>query len=146
MKIKTDIHAGACYTTAQGCYDQRDFWKEQARNMEMYAKGQQSTAGLYVSPYPPKGYSGSWAGQQVTNAPMTIECINTATGQPVTPPTKPPTTPPTTGTGGWVGGVYYPDRSGVCTGNVVTPPTTPPSGGWVGGIYYPDRSGVCSAA
>jgi hypothetical protein len=145
MKIKTDIRAGACYTTAEGCYDQRDFWKEQSRNMELYAKGQQSAAGLYISAYPPKGYSGSWAGQQVSNAPMTIECINTATGQPVNPPTKPTTPPPTTG-GGWVGGVYYADMSGWCsTGTIPTPPPTT-GGGWVGGVFYPDRSGVCSAA
>ncbi len=55
--------------------------------------------------------------------------------------------------GGYVNGVWYPDRSGVCGG--VTPPTpippvptptppTPPSGGgFIGGVWYPDRSGVC---
>ena len=51
--------------------------------------------------------------------------------------------------GGYVNGVYYPDRSGVCGG--VTPPTPvppvppyPPSGGgYVGGVWYADRSGVC---
>jgi hypothetical protein len=145
MKIKTDIRAGACYTTESGCYDQRDFWKEQASKMELYAKGEASRSGLYVSPYPPKGYSGYWGTEYYKSAPLTIECINTTTGQPVTPPPTPPTTPPTTGTGGWVGGSYYPDLSYVCSGGL--PPTQPPTsgGGYVGGVYYPDRSGVCGA-
>jgi hypothetical protein len=52
--------------------------------------------------------------------------------------------------GGYVNGVWYPDRSGVCAGT--TPPgtvppggTNPPSqgGGYIGGIWYPDKSGVC---
>jgi hypothetical protein len=57
-------------------------------------------------------------------------------------PTTSPTYP-TTG-GGYVNGVYYPDKSGVC-GTSPTPPTTPPTtgGGYVNGVYYPDRSGVC---
>jgi hypothetical protein len=59
-------------------------------------------------------------------------------------------------TGGYVGGVWYPDQSGVCGGTVPpVPPTpyppyppyppTPPStgGGYVGGIWYPDKSGAC---
>jgi hypothetical protein len=54
--------------------------------------------------------------------------------------------------GGYVNGVWYPDRSGVC-GGVVPPyppvppnPPVPPSptgGGYVNGVWYPDRSGVC---
>jgi hypothetical protein len=52
--------------------------------------------------------------------------------------------------GGYVNGVWYPDRSGVC-GLVVppvppaspNPPVTPSGGGYVGGVYYSDRSGVC---
>ncbi len=57
------------------------------------------------------------------------------------------------GQGGWVGGVWYPDMSGVCgpvtpptpTPPTPTPPTpTPPTGGgWVGGVWYADRSGIC---
>jgi hypothetical protein len=55
--------------------------------------------------------------------------------------------PPATGSGGYVGGVYYPDKSGVCGGSV-PPPTTPKpptttGGGYVGGVYFPDKSGVC---
>ena len=150
MNIKTDLRAGACYTTESGCYAQRDFWKAQEGKMELYAKGG-SSSGLYVSPNPPKGYAGYWGGQYVSNAPMSLECIDPATGKPVVPPTTPPpTTPPTTPppTGGWVGGVYYPDYSGYCATVTVPPttPTTPPSGGFVGGVYYPDRSGVCAAA
>ncbi|MFN2195789.1 MAG: hypothetical protein ACK2UW_06660 [Anaerolineales bacterium] len=175
MIIKTNLRAGACYTTDQGCYNQRDFWKEQANKMEDYALGEGSKSGLYISPYPPQGYSGKWGTQTVQNAPMTIECINTSTGQPVNPPVTPPTTPsypitgpgtggvvggmyypdnsyicngsvPPTSGGGLVGGVYYPDRSYVCSGTTTPPTTTPPGGGLVGGVYYPDRSGVCSAA
>jgi hypothetical protein len=59
--------------------------------------------------------------------------------------------------GGYVNGVWYPDRSGVCGGP--TPPVPPPyppyppvppyppappsGGGYVGGVWYSDRSGVC---
>lgn len=147
MNIKTDLRAGACYTTESGCYDQRDFWKEQEGKMELYAKGSGSSSGLYVSAYPPKGYTGYWKGVYVSNAPMTIECIDPATGKPVVPTTPPPTTPPPTTGGGYVAGVWYPDSSGVCNPGTVPPPTTtpPPTGGWVGGVYYPDRSGVCGA-
>jgi hypothetical protein len=56
----------------------------------------------------------------------------------------------TTG-GGYVNGTWYPDMSGYCTGETVTPtppPTTPPpptgSGGWVSGVWYPDMSGYCA--
>ncbi len=54
--------------------------------------------------------------------------------------------------GGYVNGVWYPDKSGVCGGTVPpqptppTPPTpTPPpsGGGWVNGVWYPDKSGYC---
>ena len=47
--------------------------------------------------------------------------------------------------GGYVNGVYYPDKSGVCGTNPTTPttPTTPTGGGYVNGVYYPDKSGVC---
>ncbi|MFN2127136.1 MAG: hypothetical protein ACK2TU_04690 [Anaerolineales bacterium] len=49
--------------------------------------------------------------------------------------------------GGYVNGVYYPDKSGVC-GSSTTPPTLPTQpptsgGGYVGGVYYPDKSGAC---
>lgn len=62
---------------------------------------------------------------------------------PCPPSTTPPTVPPTSG-GGWVNGVFFPDKSGVC-GASPTPPTTPPTtgGGWVNGQFFPDRSGVC---
>lgn len=49
------------------------------------------------------------------------------------------TTTPTTG-GGYVNGVYYPDQSGVCGGTTPSPTT---GGGTIGGVYYPDKSGVC---
>jgi hypothetical protein len=53
--------------------------------------------------------------------------------------------------GGYVGGVYYPDMSGVCGTSGGYPPvpptgpTTPPTtgGGYVGGVWYPDMSGTC---
>ena len=51
--------------------------------------------------------------------------------------------------GGWVGGVWVPDQSGVCGGSTTPPTPTPPieppveGGGWVGGVWYPDKSGVC---
>jgi hypothetical protein len=51
--------------------------------------------------------------------------------------------------GGYVNGVWYPDRSGVCGGTTPpapvppTPPTPSTGGGYVGGVWYPDRSGVC---
>ena len=50
--------------------------------------------------------------------------------------------------GGYVNGVWYPDRSGVC-GGVVPPqppvpnPVPPYGGGYVNGVWYPDSSGVC---
>ncbi len=53
------------------------------------------------------------------------------------------------GDGGYVNGVWYPDRSGVCGGFVPQPlppqplPPVPSGGGYVGGVWYPDRSGVC---
>lgn len=56
------------------------------------------------------------------------------------------------GGGGWVNGVWYADKSGVCGGYVPPVPPTPPGplpvpppsgGGYVGGVWYPDRSGVC---
>jgi hypothetical protein len=49
--------------------------------------------------------------------------------------------------GGWIGGVWYPDKSGVCGSSSGTPdpgPTPPVSGGgWIGGVWYPDKSGTC---
>ncbi|MBP1694724.1 MAG: hypothetical protein H6Q37_2607 [Chloroflexi bacterium] len=51
--------------------------------------------------------------------------------------------------GGYVNGVWYPDRSGECGGTVpptTTPPTTTPpttGGGYVNGVWYPDQSGSC---
>jgi hypothetical protein len=49
------------------------------------------------------------------------------------------TTPPPSG-GGYVNGVYYPDKSGVC-GSSSSGSTT--GGGYVNGVYYPDKSGYC---
>ncbi len=54
--------------------------------------------------------------------------------------------------GGYVNGVWYPDRSGICGGYVPQPnppqpyppspyPTT--GGGYVDGVWVADRSGVC---
>ena len=49
--------------------------------------------------------------------------------------------------GGYVDGVYYQDKSGVCGGT--TPPPTPEpvpltnGGGYVNGVWYPDQSGTC---
>lgn len=53
--------------------------------------------------------------------------------------------PPSGSGGGYVNGVYYPDKSGVCGGTVYPSPAPPPTtgGGYVGGVYYPDKSGVC---
>ena len=52
--------------------------------------------------------------------------------------------------GGYIGGVWYPDMSGVCGGATAPPGTVPPvqpppsqGGGWVGGVWFPDQSGVC---
>lgn len=56
--------------------------------------------------------------------------------------------------GGWVNGVYYADKSGVCGGYTPQPqpqpqpwPTPQPQpggrGGYVGGVWYSDRSGIC---
>ncbi len=42
--------------------------------------------------------------------------------------------------GGYVNGVYYPDKSGVC-GSSTSGGTT--GGGYVNGVYYPDKSGYC---
>ena len=42
--------------------------------------------------------------------------------------------------GGWVDGVWYPDKSGVCGGSTPQPPS---GGGWVDGVWYPDKSGSC---
>ena len=52
------------------------------------------------------------------------------------------------GVGGYINGVFYPDRSGVCGGTVTPPTPQPPTnpiggGGFVGGAFYPDRSGTC---
>ena len=54
--------------------------------------------------------------------------------------------------GGYVNGVYYADKSGVC-GIAQQPPYVPPyvppnnpqpsGGGYVGGVWYADRSGIC---
>lgn len=56
--------------------------------------------------------------------------------------------------GGWVNGVWYADKSGVCAGLPVPQPQPlpdpmpqpiPPTqgGGWVNGVWYSDRSGIC---
>ena len=55
--------------------------------------------------------------------------------------------------GGYVNGVWYPDRSGVCGGAgppvppappvPPVPPISPSGGGYVNGVWYADRSGVC---
>jgi hypothetical protein len=47
--------------------------------------------------------------------------------------------------GGYVNGVYYPEKSGVCGGSTTpTTPTTPTTGGgYVNGVWYADKSGVC---
>jgi hypothetical protein len=47
--------------------------------------------------------------------------------------------------GGYVNGVYYADKSGVCGTGTLPPTTTPPTtgGGHVNGVYYPDKSGIC---
>lgn len=144
MKLRTNLRAGAncAYKNEDQCKVDREFWKTQAYNMELYANGRGSLKDVYVSPNPPQGFTGFWAGKYITNAPMTIECKPSST--------TPPTTLPG---GGYVGNIYYPDMSGVCTttGQIPTPtpipPTTgqPPSGGYVGGVFYPDVSGICAA-
>ena len=54
--------------------------------------------------------------------------------------------------GGYVDGVWYPDRSGVCGGTTPPdptppyppiPPYPPTNGGYVNGTWYSDRSGIC---
>jgi hypothetical protein len=49
------------------------------------------------------------------------------------------TTPPPSG-GGYVNGVYYPDKSGYCGSSSGGSTGT---GGYVNGVYYPDKSGYC---
>lgn len=49
------------------------------------------------------------------------------------------TPPPYPSGGGYVNGVYYPDKSGYCGGT--SGGTT--GGGYVNGVYYPDKSGYC---
>lgn len=44
--------------------------------------------------------------------------------------------------GGYVNGVYYPDKSGVC-GSSSGGGSYPSGGGYVNGVYYPDKSGYC---
>jgi hypothetical protein len=113
MKVKTNLRGGM---TEQECYAVRDYWKNQATLMEQYANspsGSAKPSGLYVSPYPPKGYSGSWGCTTVNNAPLTID-------QWATPPSgstgggSSGSVPPPTSGGGYVSGVYYPDYSGYC--------------------------------
>lgn len=56
------------------------------------------------------------------------------------PPYVCSTTPPPYN-GGYVNGVYYPDKSGYCgtsSGNGSTS-----GGGYVNGVYYSDKSGYC---
>jgi hypothetical protein len=48
--------------------------------------------------------------EQVANGPDPIYNPQ----PPYVPPTTPPTNPGTPGTGGWVGSVYYGDKSGWC--------------------------------
>ena len=52
--------------------------------------------------------------------------------------------------GGYVNGVWYADKSGVCGGTTPPPspsPQPPPSGstggGYVNGVWYADKSGAC---
>jgi hypothetical protein len=102
LKIKSDIHSGQ---TFQQCDQVRNWWKEQAHLAGKWAKNpNQIPAGLYVP--------------GVTNVvPPTYPPVETA---PPTTPTTPPTAPTTpssghpTTCGGYVNGIYYPDRSGSC--------------------------------
>jgi hypothetical protein len=106
MKIKSDIRAGATYTTYEQCNQAQKYWKQQAQLMEQYSNN--------VNAGPPSGL--------------------------VLPSTVPPSGGGSYG-GGYVNGVYYADKSGVCGGTTTKPPTT--GGGYVGGVYYSDKSGVC---
>lgn len=58
--------------------------------------------------------------------------------------------------GGYVNGVWYSDKSGVCSGLPVPQPQPQPlpdpmpgplppyqGGGYVNGVWYSDRSGIC---
>lgn len=114
MKVKTNLHGGV---TEQECQTVRDYWKNQAALMEQYANSPANSAkpsGLYVSPYPPKGYSGSWGCTTVSNAPLTIDQWASSSGSGTSGGGSSGTvTPPTYG-GGYVNGVYYPDYSGYC--------------------------------
>jgi hypothetical protein len=74
MKIKSDVRAGATYTSYAECDQAQQYWRQQAQLMEQYANN--------VKAGPPTG--------------LVL-----------------PTSILTTG-GGYVNGVYYPDKSGVC--------------------------------
>jgi len=101
LKIKSDIHSGQ---TFQQCDQVRNWWKEQAHLAGKWAKNpSQIPAGLYVP--------------GVTNvvppAYPPVAPPSTPPTAPATPPTTPPSGNPTT-CGGYVNGIYYPDRSGSC--------------------------------
>lgn len=109
MKIRSNLSAGQ---TFEQCDQQRNWWKQQAELMEVYAKSSSSTppAGLWLptsgSPsYPSYPTTGGGYVNGVYYPDQSGVC-----GTSTVPPT---TTPPTTG-GGYVNGVYYPDKSGIC--------------------------------
>jgi hypothetical protein len=81
MKIKCNIRAGAY----SDCDQQRNWWKEQAYLMQVYAKSS--------SHKPP---SGLWIAGGSSTAYV------------------PPKQTPAPSGGGWVAGNYYSDRSGYC--------------------------------
>ena len=96
MRVKTDLHAGQEYYnfTFEDCDKIRNYWKDQAQKMQLFADKGVMSPGLY---FPPAVYS--------------YEPKPGGAQPPATP------TPPATGdtlSCGWVGGIHYPDMSGVC--------------------------------
>lgn len=94
MKIRTDIRAGM---TFQDCDRIRNYWKQQSALMQQYSKTCIQPHGLFL---PPAVYN---------NEPG----IQPTPPTPPVPPTPPMPGPVTSGCG-WVNGIYYADRSGVC--------------------------------
>lgn len=87
MKVKSNLRAGGM--SLEQCQQKRDYWHAQADKMEALANKPMPKPIPPYNPYPPY------------NPPYNPY------------PPQPTPIPPTPG-GGWVGGVWYADRSGMC--------------------------------